>query len=136
MGYQSLILLLLSLSLAWGGGYPDIDQIIEKIKVPRQGLTREEIAKLKNPFIGDEKLHAVINGKGTKRRKKIVFRLESIFSNRARINGRWYRVGSKVGNYRLVAIGSRSVVLQRGNRRIRLFLWKRTPKLKLIKIER
>ncbi|MRI83102.1 MAG: hypothetical protein C6I00_01650 [Nitratiruptor sp.] len=137
MGNKLVVLLLWAPLLFGMGRYPEIDELIEKIKIPRQGLTPEQIAALKDPFIGQEELTKIIQKKqGDKKRPKVVYRLQSIFGKRAKINGRWYRLGAQVGPYRLVAIRDSYVLLRNGGRQLKLFLWhKRNPKLKIIKIQ-
>ncbi|NPA65071.1 MAG: hypothetical protein GXO16_08875 [Epsilonproteobacteria bacterium] len=103
--------------------YPDIDRLIEKVKEPRPGLPKEVIKKLKNPFVSEKKIEKIV--KVVKKRPKkrgIRLSLTSIFGNRARINGRWYKVGDRVAGYRLVHIGNNYVVLKRGNKTLRLYL--------------
>ena len=134
---NKLLIAALAAALAWGNShYPEIDQLIEKVKVKRVGLSSEEIKKLKNPFISEKKLKKIIKKAKTPKKtakKRVYYKLYSIFNNRAKINGRWYRLGSKVGSYRLVSIGSDSVLLRNKYRQLRLFLSKR--KRKLIQIE-
>ena len=135
MGNKTLTILLFASVVALAESkYPQIDQLIEKVKTKRVGLKPEEIKKLKNPFINEKKLvkleHKIIHKKLSKRR--VVFHLSSIFGDRARINGRWYKIGSKVGAYRLRNIGTNYVVLARGKKVLRLYMHQR--KRKLIKI--
>jgi len=139
MGIKLLVVFLTTLSLLWGK-YPDIDRLIERVKVKRVGLSKEEIARLKNPFINKKKLRKVLKKHKTVRRKKKRFRasLQSIFNNRAKINGRWRRIGDRVGPYRLSSIDALRgfVILRKGRKELRLFLPKRkTSKLKLISRE-
>ncbi|NPA03603.1 MAG: hypothetical protein GXO61_01955 [Epsilonproteobacteria bacterium] len=126
---------LLAISLVWGN-YPDIDRLIEKVKVRRVGLSTKEIAQLKNPFISKKKLKKVIKVKKVKRTKKKRFRatLYSIFNNRAKINGRWRKIGDRIGPYRLVFINAKGgyVVLRQGRKELKLFLPRRTRKVNLI----
>ncbi len=116
--------------------YPDIDKLIEKVKVQREGLEQKEIQKLKNPFIDEKKLTKIIKIEKKKRAfKKIhhkkVYRLYAIFDDRAKINGRWYRKGSRVGSYKLIAIEGKRVLLKRGKRTLTLFLHTKSKKIKL-----
>lgn len=119
--------------------YSDIDALIEKVKVQRVGLSPTQIAILKNPFIDEKKLKKVIKIqkiKKARKKQRIVYRLSSIFDNRAKINGRWYRVGAKVGRYRLAFIDSIKgfVVLKNKNRSLTLFLHRKSKKIKLFRI--
>ena len=114
--------------------YPDIDRLIEKVKEPRPGLPKEMIRKLKNPFVSEKKIEKIVKiVKKKPKRKGMRLSLTSIFGNKARINGRWYRVGDKVGGYRLVHIGSNYVILKQGKRTLRLYLGKKRSKKFVLK---
>ena len=109
--------------------YPDIDRLIEKVKEPRPGLPKEVIKKLKNPFVSEKKIEKIVKTvKKKPKPKSIKLRLTSIFGKKARINGRWYKVGDMVAGYRLVHIGSNYVVLKKGQKTLRLFLGKKRSK--------
>lgn len=134
MGHK-LLIVILACTLAVGAKskFEDIDQLIEKVKVQRQGLTKEQIAKLKNPFIDQQTLKkVVIKQKIIKAKKKrFVLRLLSIFNDRAKINDRWYKVGAKIGSYRLSYIDPNHafVILSAKGKQLRLFLHKRKHSL-------
>ncbi len=138
MGHKLLIPLAF-VTFAFAAGpvhYPDIDKLIEQVKYKRIGLSKSEIAKLKDPFIDEKKLQKIIvKQKIIKHRKKVrvTYRLSSIMNDRAKINGRWYHVGQKVGSYRLAYVDPFKgfAVLKRGKRTLRLYLHRR--KLRLIK---
>ncbi len=130
---NKLLIIALSALFAWSNSqYPEIDKLIEKVKVKREGLKSEEIKKLKNPFVSEKKLIKIIKkteiAKKTAK-KRVYYKLYSIFNDKAKINGRWYKIGSKVGSYRLVSINSNSVLLRKRNRQLRLYLSKRKRKL-------
>ena len=134
---NKFIVFLLPLALIASSKYPDIDQLIEKVKVTRVGLKQEQIKALKNPFVSQKKLVKIIKVekiKKEKKRQKLVLRLSSILNDRARINGRWYKRGSKIGPYRIVQIGDESVLLRSKKRFLRLFIKRKHPRLKLIKL--
>ncbi|NPA64719.1 MAG: hypothetical protein GXO16_07065 [Epsilonproteobacteria bacterium] len=117
-----------------GSKYPEIDRLIEKVKEPRPGLPKEVIKKLKNPFVSEEKIEKIVKiVKKKPKPKRVTLRLTSIFGKRARINGRWYRVGDMVAGYRLVHIGSNYVVLKKGQKTLRLFLGKKRSKKFILK---
>ncbi len=139
MGHKLLIALFgCILTLSANNQFEDIDKLIEKIKIPRHGLTKEQIAKLKNPFIDQRTLKKiVIKQKIIKmKRKKFTLRLLSIFDNRAKINGRWYKIGDKIGSYWLTYIDpNRAFVLLRAKgKQLRLFLHKHKRKRSLFQI--
>ncbi|NPA63746.1 MAG: hypothetical protein GXO16_02105 [Epsilonproteobacteria bacterium] len=113
--------------------YPDIDRLIEKVKEPRPGLPKEVIRKLKNPFVSEKKIEKIVKIVKKKPKKRLTLQLTSIFGKRARINGRWYKVGDVVAGYRLVHIGNNYVVLKKGQKTLRLFLSKKRSKKFILK---
>ncbi len=134
MGHKLLMIIVACTLMAGAKSkFEDIDRLIEKVKVQRQGLTKEQIAKLKNPFIDQRTLKKiVIEQKIVKAKKKrFVLRLLSIFNDRAKINGRWYKKGAKIGPYRLSYIDPNHayVILQTKHKQLRLFLRKRKHSL-------
>jgi len=134
---NKLLIICLGAALAFANGvYPEIDALIEKVKVKRVGLSAEEIARLKNPFIDEERLKKVVKAHKNKRvrkRARLSYRLISILNDRAKINGRWYRVGSRVGGYRLAYVDPIKgfVVLRNKRRSLTLFVHKRSRKIRL-----
>jgi len=127
MGYKLLtVIFFCALTVGANSKFEDIDRLIEKVKVQRHGLTKEQIAKLKNPFIDQRTLKKiVIKQKIIKHKKRrFSFRLLSIFDNRAKINGHWYKLGAKIGKYRLTYIDPNRafVILSAKGKQLRLFL--------------
>ncbi len=118
--------------------YPDIDKLVEKVKIRREGLTPQEIQQLKDPFIDENRLKKIAIKEKIKKKtkKKIYLRLQSIFNNKVKINTKWYKLGSKIGAYRIVKIDyhHKSVLLQNGKKSLKLFLTKRAKKFRLIKM--
>lgn len=133
MGHKILIFFIGAFTLLFAQSrYPEIDSLIEKVKTKRVGLDKETIVKLKNPFVSEKKLSKIEHKKLAKRspyRKRWFFKLSSIFDKRARINGRWYKIGSKIGTYRLVHIGDNYVVLATRKKELRLYLNKKKRKI-------
>lgn len=132
---NKLLIALLPLMLIASQKYPEIDKLIEKVKVRREGLAPSVIEKLKDPFIDEVKLKKiVIKQKILKKlkKRKLHLRLESIFNNRVKINTKWYKVGSKVAGYRIVKIdyNKKSVLLKSGKKLLKLYLIKRKKRFK------
>ena len=139
MGNKILIILYIPLLLIASTSYPDIDRLIEKVKVRREGLSQEEIKQLKDPFIDEQKLKKIVIKHKIKKikKKKIYLHLQSIFNNKVKINTKWYKLGAKIGNYRIIRIDYKhqSVLLRSNKKLLRLFLAKRKKKrFKLIKM--
>ncbi|SFV50084.1 hypothetical protein MNB_SM-7-1510 [hydrothermal vent metagenome] len=131
-----------------------IDKEIEAIKPPRKGVSYRSISLLKDPFIfleknalkkkkkkvdkGKESAKQVIpevipsmtNTKAIKVQKRYSnsLKLMAIINNSALINDHWYRVGDKVGGYKIVKITLSEVVLRNSIRS--LTLTTKTKKLK------
>ncbi len=116
--------------------YPDIDRLIEQVKYKRVGLSQTQIAHLKNPFIDEKKLQKIILKQKIIRhikRRRTTFYLASILNDRAKINGRWYSVGAKVGSYRLSYVDPLDGYVILKNRRRSLRLYMHRKRLHLIK---
>ncbi|NPA64394.1 MAG: hypothetical protein GXO16_05405 [Epsilonproteobacteria bacterium] len=126
MGNKLVVLSLVGVAL-WANTVQisQIDQLIEEIKKKRLGLSKTEIARLRDPFIS-EKIFQDKNetnataSSGQSKKNRLV--LTSIFNNMARINGKWYRLNSKVGPYVLTKIADNYVVLRYKRKYIRLYL--------------
>lgn len=136
MGNKLLIIALASWMLGMVAVANDdlakIDSFVEKIKVEREGLDPAIIKTISDPFYYNKEFLA----KKQQELAKIqapAYRLYSIFNNRAKINGKWYILGDKVGSYRLANISQESAVLRRGNQTLTLFVPK-TKKSKNLSI--
>lgn len=110
----------------------EIDKLVNDIKQERVGLQDKQITGAKDPFIYSKNRKSYgARGKagGT---KKIYYRLNAIFNDEAKINGKWYRLNHRVGHYTLKSIGNDYVVLNRLNRNLRIYLKKaKSKKIKL-----
>ncbi len=109
---------LFSSPLVLGNDTKGYDNIFEKISETRVGIKNKEIEKIKNPFIVIYKQSA----DGNKTKKKIVYVLDAIFDKKAMINGKWYKIYSKIGTYKLVKIKKSSILLRNTDRTKELFI--------------
>ncbi|WP_281950834.1 hypothetical protein [Nitrosophilus kaiyonis] len=107
-----------------------IDSLIAKIKVKRVGIDSKNIKKLKDPFYYEKK-YKVERIKKLKRKYKHYYRLYAILNDKAKINRRWYKIGSKVGIYRLYKICDNCVKLRKGNKVLTLFIPRKSRKIKI-----
>jgi len=111
------------------------DSLFEEISKKRKGINKAVINALKDPFVYKKEIKRIVqtkNGKVIKTTpKKRVLKLLAIFNNKAKINGKWYRVNQKIDNYKLLKIRKNSVILRDGGRRITLYLRKRDDKIKI-----
>ncbi len=92
----------------------EITNMISKIKEERAGIAISKLENTENPFIivKKEKAVKVAEKKVIEAvRKEIDYQLHAILNHAAFINGKWYKKGSKLGNYRITYIGKKSVDL-------------------------
>jgi hypothetical protein len=62
-----------------------------------------------------------------------VYTLTAILNHRAFINGKWYKVGGKLGNYTVYAIGDSSAILKSKKRTKKLTLERRKNRFDMFK---
>ncbi len=127
---------MLANELAW------VDEQVEAIKPPREGISNKDISKLKDPFIF---LHA----KKAKKRTRSPYRryskssskkqvlthlskisLDAVLNKSALINGKWYQEGEKVYSYKLEKVNHQSILLTRGKKQILLSTESKNKNLK------
>ncbi|WP_331775908.1 hypothetical protein [Sulfurospirillum sp. 1612] len=103
------------------------DKIFEKVSETRTGINQKAIDKIANPFIV-EKVDPKLKKRAGKRR--VYFRLDAIFTNKAKINGRWVALYHKIGTYKLIKIKRSSVLLKKSNKIREIFIRKHNgPKI-------
>ena len=126
-----------------------VDQEIAAIKKPRKGISYRAISLLKDPFIFLEKNRSKKREKKTaqktlpsvipssskacavapkKSAKKKGLKLMAIINNSALINGKWYKVGDHIGNYKIVKVTLDEVTLKSPSKTLVLTIY--TKKLK------
>ncbi len=121
--------------------HQEITQMVESIKVERAGLGLNILDNTPNPFAIEKK---VVKEKPKKEKievKKVkvikqpeeVYELTAILNHRAFINGKWYKVDSKIGTYTIKVIGDMSVILRNGRGEKRLKIKEREKKFKMFK---
>jgi hypothetical protein len=117
-----------------------VDEQIEAIKPPREGVSNYEISRIKSPFVflyKQKNLKTKQDKKNkTATRKKVVtnvskntlvksshhvgLRLSAIINGSALINGKWYKAGQNVYDYKVADVRLTSVLLIRGNKKLLL----------------
>ena len=98
------------------------DNIFEKIKEKRSGLSDIELSSIKNPFkqepiktVTDQNLSIITQAsKGLS--------LKAILLNKANIDSKWYAVGDIVDGYKIANITKNSVFLVKGDEKQELIL--------------
>lgn len=121
-----------------------VDQKIDEIKPARAGLNNSALARLKSPFI-------VVKGKtssvkkGTKvastdTKKTVVVKkdldklpltLQIVLNSSALISGKWVKENELIRGYKLSQIQSDYVVLERKNKKIKLFIAQKNKNLNI-----
>ena len=147
------ILLILSLFIATHSIADElkwVDAQIQAIKPPRSGISKSQIDMIKDPFIflkketeknSSKKAIATVksytkkNNISKPRTNKISkqitsFSLDAIINKSALINGRWYKLHSKIGKYTLTAIDGTSIILSYKNKELLLTTRSKAKKLK------
>ena len=109
-------------------GYEDKFAAINK---ERKGLDASDLNKLSDPFL---KTKATVYNTESNSTASI-FELQALFNNKAKINGKWYYVKDKIGEYELSVIKGTSVVLANKEQKIDLNLKKGENKNVIIKIK-
>jgi len=129
-------LLLYSSSLS----HQEITKMVNKIKGERAGINLELLEKTPNPFAIVEKVVAKQEVKQQIKIQKPIavvptesYEMTAVLNHAGFINKKWYRVGDKIGSYKVIHIGKSSATLKRGNEFKRLSIPKRVKKFKLFK---
>lgn len=97
------------------------DKIFDKVSETRIGISQKELNQTRNPFVVTSR--SVEQRRATGRRR-VYLRLDAIFDNRAKINGRWIKLYKKIGVYKLVKIKKSSVLLKSSNNTREIFIRK------------
>ena len=114
-----LILSILSFMLdAATLSHTEIKTMVEKIKQKRGGIDVSVLENTPNPFAIEEKVEEVIEKEVIKKekpkvvKKEVVHHLMAILNHAAFIDGKWYKVGDKVGRFILISINHETVDLK------------------------
>jgi hypothetical protein len=111
-----------------------IENMIHKIHLKREGIDLKTLGQTKEPFVQlkeEDNITVVVKPKIKK--KDVKLSLHAIVANKAYINNGWKKVGDVILGYKVEYIGKRGVVLRSGNSIRKLFLGK--PKSDLIILE-
>ncbi len=110
-----------------------IEQMVKKIHLKREGIGLETLENTKEPFIKVKKEDNKIVMEVPKKEEDVKLNLHAIMSGKAYINDGWKKVGDKILGFTVKYIGKKGVVLQNENTIKKLFLGK--PKDNFITIE-
>lgn len=111
----------------------EITKMISKIKEKRVGISIGKLESTSNPFIivqpkKEENLTKEVEKTPIYIPKVIVeptYTLSAILNHSVFINKKWYKKGDKIGKYRVIYIGKKSVVIKSKEKKKTLKLKKR-----------
>ena len=112
----------------------DYQMMFKRIGEQRIGAAVKKIEAVRPPFVRlkpEEKAKVIVKKDGTKIavKAKAEFDLQAIMNNRAKISGKWYKVGDKVDEYTLATVQTGSVFLQNNEFKKRLTLRKKNENI-------
>jgi hypothetical protein len=110
-----------------------IEQMVSKIHLKREGVSLDVLDKTKEPFVLLKKEENITVVKPIEKKEDVRLSLHAIMNGKAYINDTWLKKDDQISGYTVVYIGKRGVVLRNGNRVKKLFLGK--PKNRLIILE-
>ncbi len=99
----------------------EYEEMFKKISEKRIGLDEKEIERVKSPFVLVAKNTNELNIS-----KKINnYILEAILNNKVLINGKWYKLYSKIGDAKIISIKHDSVLIKGDNYTQKLMIRKK-----------
>lgn len=101
----------------------EYDKLFQQIGEKRIGVSNKKINEIQNPFIMADKKNILVDGNVTTA-NKIIYSLNAIFNDKAKINGEWYKLNNQIGDFKLVKIGSKSVIIRSEHSKKELFIRK------------
>jgi hypothetical protein len=114
-----------------------VDEQIEAIKPPRQGVSHSAIDQISNPFLylSAPKKKAVKTVRRAPRKavgtKTVHLQLLAVMNNSALINGKWYKLNEKIAGYTLAKVDADSVLLTKRNAKRMLFISSENKNIKI-----
>ena len=133
------IMVILPLSLySVSLSHQEITKMVTKIKDERAGIGLEILDNTPNPFaIVEEVEKKVEEIKVEKPKEKSVvtvsYQITAVLNHAAFINKKWYRVGDKLGVYKVTHVGKSSVTLKSGREVKQLVIPQKKKKFKMFK---
>ena len=123
--------------------HEEITTMVEKIKHERPGVNVSVLEETPNPFaiVKKEKPKEVVVEEEEKKvvavveevKEEVFHELTAILNHAAFINGKWYKVGDKLGEYHIKSIKKERVMLQSREEQKELKIPKRKKKFELHK---
>jgi len=120
---KKLLVLCICLEMSYADlSVKQIEQMIEKIHLKREGVDLATLEKTKEPFMIMKKEDNRTVVKTVTNNETIKLSLHALMGGKAYINEGWKKVGEKIMGYTVEYIGKRGVVLRNGNTIRTLFL--------------
>ena len=121
--------------------HQEIRKMVLKIKDERAGINLNTLEKTPNPFSIIEKVvekKVEVEEITIEKPKGViipteVYEITAILNHAGFINKKWYKVGDKIGSYKVIHIGKSSATLKRGKEYKRLVIPKKKKKFKILK---
>ena len=98
------------------------DEVFVKIKEQRKGLNGSEISSLQDPFKLNLPVIVKDEQNTTKYSSQSGFILKAILLNKVNINGKWYKVGDMIDNYKIINVQSDKVIITKNDEKQELTL--------------
>jgi hypothetical protein len=98
------------------------DEVFVKIKEQRKGLNGSEISSLQDPFKLNLPVIVKDEQNTTKYSSQSGFILKAILLNKVNINGKWYKVGDMIDNYKIINVQSNKVIITKNDEKQELTL--------------
>jgi|LGOV01.1.fsa_nt_gb hypothetical protein len=102
----------------------EYDKFFSQISEKRFGVPNSKIDSVKNPFIMSYKKVMVKDGNTTVEIKKPSYILSATFDKKAKINGKWHKLNSQIGDFKLISIRTKSVIIKNEHSKKELFIRK------------
>jgi hypothetical protein len=115
---KKIIILCFGLLFVFADETNQITNLIKQIN--KKQFEYKEITTIYDPFVSVKKINGKLHlPKATSKQIKKVYRLEVIFQNKAKINGKWYKNNDKIGKYKII-IQKNQVYLKSKNKQFLL----------------
>ncbi len=131
-----LLFILLSIFINAEISVKQIEHMVEKIHMKREGIKLTTLNSTKEPFIRLKKVNnvTVYVVPVKKKFKGVKLHLDALINGKAYVNKKWLKIDDTIMGYKLKYIGKRGVVLRHKNDIRKLFLYKKRDNY--IKIEK
>jgi hypothetical protein len=117
---------LISFIFASSVSVEEIKMMVHKIRDKRKGIDMNQLEYTENPFVSVMKDENVTKVVFKPKRVEIQLEVDAVINQKARINGKWMKVGQMIGDYNVTEVNPRVVTLKRDNNDTKkLFVYKK-----------